>query len=324
MAAVPRGNLKLAPNEELLPDGRILIRGTLRADGTRRPDRYKRAGFLNEEDRHRNKYVSRGARIRNEIQEQRAKNTVNGQYVPGLNEKMRQLFMNENNVNNDKNKKNEEREKLIHHIESLVAHIIDTNVNNCINGKGNSGKSKNFGKNVVLPLLSIYNKNALSLRHDISNHFLNNPKDKQWKRLKEHIEKKNERQLIMTYMSQLLAKKNKEKDSRRNENRNENENEIKANNVKNIHGEKKENSTEIESKHATNDSNNGGSGKRRRRRKKGGNGSTNANNVNKNLQQTSSIKNNGNNSNNSNIKKNGEESNGPRGRGTFTYGTGKV
>ena len=55
---------KLAANEELLPDGRILIRGTLRPDGTRRPDRYKKAGFRNDEDLQNNKYLPPGARSR--------------------------------------------------------------------------------------------------------------------------------------------------------------------------------------------------------------------------------------------------------------------
>ena len=57
-------SLKLAPNEELLPDGRILIRGSLRKDGTKRPDRYKRVNFQNDEDLQRNKYITKGAKRR--------------------------------------------------------------------------------------------------------------------------------------------------------------------------------------------------------------------------------------------------------------------
>eukprot|EP01083_Nonionella_stella_P304237 1056410_1 len=71
--------IKLAQNEILLDDGRILIRGTLRKDGTRRPDRYKRAGFRNDEDMHRNKYIPRQLQAQKQKQQQKLTKESEGQ-----------------------------------------------------------------------------------------------------------------------------------------------------------------------------------------------------------------------------------------------------
>ena len=142
---------KLGDNEQLLPDGRILIRGSLRPDGTRRPDRYKRAGFSNDEDKQRNKYIPKGVRQRMLRSKQKEKEQTKQA-------KMNPVMEQKHNVSTKD------------YVQSLVATIINNPPKPVpTDNNGLHGLNVDFNENVLKPLIhGFYNENEQLLAEDVT------------------------------------------------------------------------------------------------------------------------------------------------------------